>query len=164
MTLNTEDLKKNVYDKVIDKICTNVLEVCKEQEPKAFFLFGKFSNSDYLYERLKTVVDEIIVIPEKDVSAAQGAVFHGLSEPLSIQRMTPIHEEKNQLKGAIDGSYYDFSYEQYTHVIGIGRYHSPFYNRCIVSFNVYLFVVLRFWYEFFKMVLSIGFSWRTSCV
>ncbi|KAG2232385.1 hypothetical protein INT48_007289, partial [Thamnidium elegans] len=119
LTLNTDDLKKNVYDKVIDQICKHVLKVCHEQEPKAFFLFGKFSNSDYLYERLKTVVDEIIVIPEKDVSAAQGSVFHGLNEPLSIQRMMPIHEGINQLAGKEDLSYYDFNYSSYTHVIGI---------------------------------------------
>lgn len=133
-------MKKNVYDKVIDQICKHVLKVCHEQEPKAFFLFGKFSNSDYLYEKLKTVVDEIIVIPEKDVSAAQGSVFHGLNEPLSIQRMTPIHEGNNQLVDKEDPSYYDFNYSSYTHVIGIGTRILLYINRYDMGFNVYLFV------------------------
>lgn len=128
---------------MIDEICKHVLKVCHEQEPKAFFLFGKFSNSDYLYEKLKTVVDEIIVIPEKDVSAAQGSVFHGLNEPLSIQRMTPIHEGINQLVEKEDPSYYDFNYSNYTHVIGIGKHTLLYINRCTRSFNVYLFVFLK---------------------
>lgn len=106
---------------MIDKICTNVSRVCDEQKPKAFFLFGKLSNSEYLYERLSDILTDIIVIPEKDLSAAQGLVYHGLSEPLSIQRVTPIYNGVDKVMNNEDRSYYDFDYSHYTHVIGIGK-------------------------------------------
>ncbi|KAG2203902.1 hypothetical protein INT47_007485 [Mucor saturninus] len=118
LTIITDDLKANVYDKVINEICSNVSNVCEKQKPKAFFLFGKLSNSEYLYEKLSDIVDDIIVIPEKDLSAAQGLVYHGRSEPLTIQRITPIYHGDAVVKDE-DRSYYDFDYSHYTHVIGI---------------------------------------------
>lgn len=92
----------------------------EEQKPKAFFLFGKLSNSEYLYEKLSDIVTDIIVIPEKDLSAAQGLVYHGYSEPLTIQRITPISHREPLVRNE-DSSYYDFDYAHYTHVIGIGK-------------------------------------------
>lgn len=130
LTLSTEDLKSKVYDPIINKICDQVqiaINKHKQQKPKKLFLFGKLSNSEYLYERLTKIKDDsgitedIILIQEKDLSAAQGTVYHGLTAPLSIERVTPIHDGINEIVHKEDDSYYDFNYGQYTHVIGIGK-------------------------------------------
>lgn len=133
MTIITDELKANVYDKVIDQICKNVEAVVNEEKPEAVFLFGKLSNSEYLYERLSDIWPDIIVIPEKDLSAAQGLVYHGLSEPLSIQRVTPIYNGVDKVVHNEDRSYYDFDYSQYTHVIGIGKFNCQKKNYQVLN-------------------------------
>jgi hypothetical protein len=139
LTLSTAELKAEVYDPVINEICSNVVSVMKKHQPKAFFLFGKLSNSDYLYERLSDIVEDIDVIPEEDLSAAQGTVYHGLGEPLSIQRVTPIHEQKETLVNKEDFTYYDFNYDYYTHVIGIGKKNYVYSNALSLTKKLELF-------------------------
>jgi hypothetical protein len=126
LTLSTDELKLKVYDPIINKICDQIQAVIIKQKPKKLFLFGKLSNSEYLYERLDEINDkckikeDIIIVQEKDLSAAQGTVYHGLTAPLSIERITPIHDGEPIVRKE-DYSYYDFSYEHYSHVIGIGK-------------------------------------------
>lgn len=121
LTINIHELKKSVYNLTIDPICERVRKVWEASNPKAFFLIGKLSDSRYLNERLGTIVGKITAIPEKNLAALHGAVDYGLKQPLSIQRVVLIDDETQKLTTGIDKSYYDFSYRQYTHVIGIGN-------------------------------------------
>lgn len=120
LTLKVDDLKKYVFDPVIDKVCVLVDKMWKLLQPDAFFLTGSLSSSEYLVDRLGEIVKDVTVVPEKDLSAAKGAVYHGLKEPLSVQRVTLINKGVEKVVRKIDSSYYDFDYSSYTHVIGIG--------------------------------------------
>lgn len=119
LTIRVDDLKKYVFDPVIDKVCVLVDKIWKQFQPDAFFLTGNLSSSEYLFHKLCEIVEDVTVVHEKDLSAAKGAVYHGLKEPLSIQRVTLINKNLENVVRKIDDSYYDFDYSSYTHVIGI---------------------------------------------
>jgi hypothetical protein len=116
-----DELKHRVFDLITEKIFERI-QVANEKHPaKHIFLCGRMSRSLYLQQRLQTKYKNIIVVSDEKSPAAHGAVYHGFSEKLSIQRFAPIAFSKEKITKTIDSSYYDFNHDQYTHVVGLGN-------------------------------------------
>lgn len=117
--LNVDDLKTKVFDPITDRIFERI-DIAYEKHPvKYIFLCGRLSKSLYLQQRIQKKYKNLIVTSDEQAPAARGAVYHGLNEKLAIQRYAPI-SLSDKIEVGEDRSYYDFSYDVYTHVIGIG--------------------------------------------
>lgn len=122
--LNLDELKSKVYDEVLDHICTQMSDVImKNVSPRFIFLCGVMSRSMYLRQRLQVFKPkELVILSEEQLSAAQGAIYYGLNKELQTKRVAPMSMSiEPPIRVVEKQSYYDFSYDKYTHVIGIGN-------------------------------------------
>ncbi|CEP09549.1 hypothetical protein [Parasitella parasitica] len=119
LTLEMSDLKKKVYDPVIDEVCKLVSEQCRSASRDYVVLCGTLSHLQYMRQRLNSLTKNMLVVSNDDLSSAHGAVYYGLSEKLGIPRTAPIclFDEPSRLA---EDSTLNMKDDDYTHIIGIG--------------------------------------------
>lgn len=117
-----KDLKRKVYDPIIDGICKHVAEEQNTHAAKYVFLCGTLSTLDYLKQRLDATTNNVIAVSNDDLSAAHGAVYYGLTEKLGVPRNAPICIESETSRLAEDTIMHSGQEDGYTHIIGIGKY------------------------------------------
>ncbi|KAI8644417.1 hypothetical protein BD408DRAFT_413403 [Parasitella parasitica] len=136
LTLEMSDLKKKVYDPIIDEICKLVSEQCKSVSGEYVFLCGTLSNLQYMKQRLNAIASNVIIVSNDDLSSAHGAVYYGLSEKLGIPRTAPICLVEEHSILAEDNAQHSND-DDYTHIIGIdfGTSFSKWYYSKIDSID-----------------------------
>ncbi|CAO3617330.1 unnamed protein product [Mucor fragilis] len=119
LSLEMKDLKRKVYDPIIDGICKHVAEEQNTHAAKYVFLCGTLSTLDYLKQRLDATTNNVIAVSNDDLSAAHGAVYYGLTEKLGVPRNAPICIESETSRLAEDTIMHSGQEDGYTHIIGI---------------------------------------------
>ncbi|KAL9548488.1 hypothetical protein PS6_006583 [Mucor atramentarius] len=119
IALDMKDLKRKVYDPIVDDICKHVSEEQKMHSTNYVFLCGTLSTLDYIKQRLDAITNNVITVSNDDLSAAHGAVYYGLNEKLGIPRIAPICVESEKSRLAEDSTVHSNKEDDYTHIIGI---------------------------------------------
>ncbi|KAI8996925.1 hypothetical protein BDB01DRAFT_830563 [Pilobolus umbonatus] len=139
--LEMDKLKEKVYDPLLDKIIDTLLSIIQDMDIKTCFFTGKLSSLPYfkskLEEKLKSV--SMLIIPENENHAINGAMSWVANAPLATQRTAPYISDVGQGERSKKGTseFLDEGDSVYTHIIGIdfGTSYSKWYYQAVNSDN-----------------------------